>query len=194
MEKLYKNKNWLYHQYIELGKSTPEIAKECKCCKQTILSWLNKFGIERRSISEAWKLKYKNGYVNPFKDKLHTPESRESMSETRKQKFENGYIHPMTGKSREDMKDDKNLNWKGDEATREAVHIYIRSRKPKPGKCELCSKKYDKKGVNKLELSFINHNKKYTRNPEDYHYTHHSCHLNYDKEHGFLKHKQKFKS
>ncbi len=189
MEKLYQDRDWLYNQYITLGKSASEIAEECECSKQTILSWLIKFGIERRSLNEAWKQKYKNGYINPFKDKHHTPESRKLISETRKQKFENGYIHPMCGNPREDMKNDKNPNWKGDEAGVIPIHNYIRIRKSKPedGKCELCSKVMDEKEKTELELSFLDHIKKYTRNPEDYQYAHHSCHLHYDKEQRFLK-------
>ena len=151
--------------------------------------WLRKHGIQIRNISEARKLLFKNGYINPFKDKHHTPETRESISKTRKLLFKNGYIHPLTGNPREDMRNDKHPNWKGDKAGVIPIHGYVRSRKPKPedGKCVLCSKMFGEKGISKLELSFINHSKEYTRNPEDYQWAHHSCHLHYDKEQRILK-------
>ena len=55
MKKLYKNKGWLENQYKTLKKSLREIAKECNCCPTTILDWLKKFDIPRRSISDAMK-------------------------------------------------------------------------------------------------------------------------------------------
>lgn len=50
---MYKDKNWLKRQYIDLRKSSIVIAKKCGVTKPTILNWLKKFNIKRRSISEA---------------------------------------------------------------------------------------------------------------------------------------------
>ena len=65
MEKLYQNKEWLYDQYIKLGKSSLKIARNCNCCPKTIIYWLIKFEIERRDNSKAQlirnpNVKYKN--------------------------------------------------------------------------------------------------------------------------------------
>lgn len=40
-------KEWLYHQHIELNKSTQEIADEHKCTQATIWRWLNKLDIHK---------------------------------------------------------------------------------------------------------------------------------------------------
>ena len=65
--KLYQNRDWLYNQYITLGKSMQKIADECECTQPTIRNWLKKFGIQIRTISEAWKIKCENGYKNNLK-------------------------------------------------------------------------------------------------------------------------------
>ena len=45
--KMYRDKQWLYHQYIELEKSRTEIAAEVGVNKQTVWVWLKKHGIKR---------------------------------------------------------------------------------------------------------------------------------------------------
>jgi len=50
---LFRNRDWLYHEYVELVKSTVKIANECGVTPRTIRVWLQRFGIERRSLSEA---------------------------------------------------------------------------------------------------------------------------------------------
>lgn len=44
----YKNKEWLYREYVTNDKSSNEIAEECGVNGQTILTWLAKFDISRR--------------------------------------------------------------------------------------------------------------------------------------------------
>jgi len=44
----YKNRAWLEEQYIERGKSTTEIARECGCSQPTIRYQLRKFDIQTR--------------------------------------------------------------------------------------------------------------------------------------------------
>lgn len=53
--KKYHKKRWLYHQYIEKKRGSPEIAKQVGCHSTTILTWLEKFDIPIRSKSEAIK-------------------------------------------------------------------------------------------------------------------------------------------
>jgi len=92
--KLYKNKNWLYEQYIIKKLSSPKIARICNTGKTTILTWLKKFNIPTRTIKEAtsgvanwrWKggrKKDKSGYVmiwkpeHPYRDYTkYVPEHR----------------------------------------------------------------------------------------------------------------------
>ena len=52
-DKKYRNRDWLYNQYITLRKSSHQIANENGFDKSVVLRWLEKFGIERRSKSEA---------------------------------------------------------------------------------------------------------------------------------------------
>lgn len=43
--KEYKKKEWLEEQYINLGKSQKQIAKECNCVPTTIGIWLRKYDL-----------------------------------------------------------------------------------------------------------------------------------------------------
>lgn len=44
----YRDKEWIYTQYVKLGKNSVEISEELGVNKSTILSWMDKYGIERR--------------------------------------------------------------------------------------------------------------------------------------------------
>lgn len=50
---VYKNKEWLYHQYHVLGKSAREISKVADCSHSTIRRYMDKYGIELREFSKA---------------------------------------------------------------------------------------------------------------------------------------------
>jgi len=69
--KPYWKKDWLFNEYITLGKSTSDIAKEQGCLDTNIQYFLIKFGIKRRSVSEARKKKYwgQVGVDNPMWNK-----------------------------------------------------------------------------------------------------------------------------
>jgi len=66
--KPYWNKKWLFEQYVVFGKSSQDIAKEQGCLDTNIQYFLSKFGIKRRSISEARKVKHwgQEGVDNPM--------------------------------------------------------------------------------------------------------------------------------
>ena len=54
--RLYKDKSWLYNQYINLQLSSSEIAKICNVQRSAICSWLRKFEIKTRNGSERFQL------------------------------------------------------------------------------------------------------------------------------------------
>jgi len=55
-DKPYKDKDWLFHQYVIAKKTQAEIADETGVVDTTISSWLDKHDIPSRSMSEARRL------------------------------------------------------------------------------------------------------------------------------------------
>jgi hypothetical protein len=66
--KPYWHKEWLVNEYICLGKSAADIAREQGCLDTNIHYFLKKHGIKARSTSEARKNKYwgQTGVDNPM--------------------------------------------------------------------------------------------------------------------------------
>lgn len=66
--KPFWNRDWLYHEYIELGRSSQEIADQFDCNQNNILYFLDKFDIPRRTISETRSIKHwgQSGKDNPM--------------------------------------------------------------------------------------------------------------------------------
>lgn len=62
----FKDKNFLYQEYIINKKSLPTIAKEMNCSDDAVRNWLNKHSIPIRSISESLKGKKKPSYMIPI--------------------------------------------------------------------------------------------------------------------------------
>ena len=58
ISKKYKDKDWLYQKYWGEKLSAVKIAELCGISDETIFTWMRKFGILRRTLSEAVK---KNG-------------------------------------------------------------------------------------------------------------------------------------
>ena len=56
--KPYWSKEWLINEYVNLGKSSGDIAKEYGCYDTNICYFLNKFKIKTRIIAESRKIKY----------------------------------------------------------------------------------------------------------------------------------------
>ncbi len=103
----YRNKEWLFHQYVDLKKSIRDIAKICNVGSTTILNWLKKFEIPRRTLSESIKKSYKN----------HSEKWKKSEEFKQNCKLRKG---------------DKSGAWKGDNAEYTAIHDWLRKYKPKP--------------------------------------------------------------
>ena len=57
---MYKDKDWLYEEYIVNMRSTTDIAKECGVSYKTICRWANKLGVQLRDPKEAIDIKYGN--------------------------------------------------------------------------------------------------------------------------------------
>ena len=79
----YRNKEWLYQNYIIEEKSSHDIAKIVGCGVTTVRRWMKGFGIERRNNREAGKNWYKNhDYSCGMYGKKHSEESKRKMSES----------------------------------------------------------------------------------------------------------------
>ncbi len=81
---LYKNYDWLYSRYVVDKLSLRKIALECGACHHTILCWLRKFDIQRRTISEG------------NKGKVRTIEVKEALSK-RMVEYHRTHIHHRLG-------------------------------------------------------------------------------------------------
>lgn len=105
--KKYKEKNWLYTQYVDNKKSTVQISEICNVSPGTISYWLEKFEINSRNLSESLEGRElsdesknkiaesvsehleENGH--PFEGETQTDEAKEIMSE--KQSGENNNLY-----------------------------------------------------------------------------------------------------
>lgn len=195
--KNYQNREWLKEQYIEKKKSTVTIAEECECSKGTILNWMKKHNISRRSYSEAQRIskkphKFKKGPKNPMYGKKpktafkkgnipwnkgipHTDKTKDKIREKAiGRKLDQSTKNKISQALKGLLINNNNPNWKGDEAGYKALHKWVRKRKFKPKVCEICKKKKPK------ELSNIDHN--YRRQVKDYRWLCVECHRNYDNE------------
>jgi len=138
MEKLYKDKDWLYQNYIIEKLTLKQIAKKCGSTDCTILNWLKKFDIIIRSQSESLKIAYKKGYINPKKYKKLSKKTRNLISKNHAdmsgknnpQWGKKGILSPnfgkprsrehckklsiaLTGKKRPHLTGKGNPNWRG---------------------------------------------------------------------------------
>jgi hypothetical protein len=143
----------------------------------------------KRKMSEARKGKKRKPFSEEWKRKIglaHKGKKRPPFTEEHKRKLSIGRMgkdNPNYGnKLSEEMKQklrelktaEKNPNWKGDEVKMDAIHDWVKRRKPLPKKCEICGRE------KKLDLANIN-NHNYTRKLEDYRWLCRSCHLKIDR-------------
>ena len=59
-EACYRDKEWLYEKYWGEQLSSPQMARLANTDADTILRWMKKYGIQKRSISEGVKIARKN--------------------------------------------------------------------------------------------------------------------------------------
>ena len=78
-----------------------------------------------------------------------------------------------------DTKGKNNTNWKGDDASYYAIHIWVKNNKGNPEKCIKCGK-IGKVVGNKWNIDWSNIDHKYNRNLDDYQGLCHKCHCEYD--------------
>jgi len=159
--KKYRCRGYLYITYEILRKSRNEIAKECNVSGNTILTWMIKYKIPRRTMSQALK-----GRKDGFK-KGNKPWHKGLASE----------LQPMFGKKHsketlEKMSGENNPSWKGDKAGYKAIHLWVRKHKPKMNSCEFCGKHE--------ELVMASKTHKYTRDLDEYLWLCRKCHRNFD--------------
>lgn len=128
-------------------------------------------------ISEKKKFKckicgkeYKNKASLGQHLRFHNPKEREKASLRQIGKNNSNYGNHISKN-----KGNRNGNWKGNNAKKIAIHIFIAKRKSKTNKCERCNKENCR-----LELSFNHSLGNYTRNPNDYEYLCCKCHKHRD--------------
>lgn len=63
MAKIYRNRDWLWEQYIIQEKSSVATAQEAGCDPKTIYRWLHRYGIPIRSRGEAIFLALRNSVI-----------------------------------------------------------------------------------------------------------------------------------
>lgn len=64
MTLLYKDKQWLFAEYVNKDKSSLDIAEHCNVSQQTILNWLHRHEIPRRQDGELSASKRKKQHPN----------------------------------------------------------------------------------------------------------------------------------
>jgi len=172
VESKYKCRGWLYIQYWLLEKSTKEISEKENVSSTTILNWLKKYKIKIRNLSEAKKLNDKKYPNRSGFQKNHKINQGKKYSKERCEKIANGKRGSKNPMFNIDPK--KHPMWKGDNATKEAIHMFLKKNNIPPKKCQKCKKN------RKIYLSFDHSLGKYTRNIEDYEWLCWPCHMKKD--------------
>lgn len=117
----YKDREWLYEQYVDEERTNKDIAEECGVSDSTICRWKQKLDIPsrghempdhvREKVSETLSGKY-TGEDHHRYGATFSEETRRKMSEAKQ-----GENNPWYGKSRpefaEKMKGENNPSWKG---------------------------------------------------------------------------------
>ena len=129
---------------------------------------------------------FKPGHVPWMKGKHHTEKIKQKMKQTQ---FKKGNVPWMKGKHpseitkqklREKLRGKPNVHnqnegnplWKGDEVGYDALHEWIKNRKPKPALCEICNERPSK--------DLANISGEYKRDVNDFQWICRRCHMKSD--------------
>lgn len=95
------DKEWLEHQYLTLEKSVAKIHRETGAHFDTVVGWLAKAGVSRRSEAETQKIHARNvtGSLNPRWDGGYSA----------------GYVHKLARRALEDLGVPEVCSWCGQE-------------------------------------------------------------------------------
>lgn len=144
----------------------------CECGCKELFRKFDKWGNPRRFISGHCRRgkKMPTEYLQKLSQRMKGNQLHSGVkhSEETRQKMSNS----LKGKPREKIRDEKHCRWKGDNITSQALHMYVRSRLPKPNVCELC------KLVPPIDLANITGI--YNRELKNWAYLCRKCHHKYD--------------
>lgn len=134
----YKDKNWLYKQYIILNKKQEEIGKECGVSKHTIRKWIRYYTLQKEIGSWSVGVEPSNKGKNKFNYKPMLILSNK-----------------MKGRKPKTIKyGEEHHSWKGDTITLNSGYTRTRRNNKKNGFCSNCKKEC------KTELHHIDKNPK----------------------------------
>lgn len=87
----YKNKNWLFNQYIEQDKSILDISKEFGYCKKTISKYLKKFSIKKNKeqLNNRKRIKAKNTFLKKYnvQNPMYLKETQDKIKKTNLERY-----------------------------------------------------------------------------------------------------------
>lgn len=123
-------------------RKLPTIKKICENCGKEFevppyYSYVNNCSKRCGQLSQAKKMKgntfgfEKRHKIN--KDRLQTDDSKEKISITLKKHYKSGF--------KKILRNELHGKWKGDKASYQAIHVWVRKNKPKPDLCEHCNQK-----------------------------------------------------
>lgn len=82
-ENLGYTKEWLFNEYVTLGKSANEIASDIGRDSKRVWEWITDYGIETRKRGSVLENQFKKGEESIFKGMKHSDESKELIRKAR---------------------------------------------------------------------------------------------------------------